>query len=86
MATKVSKPVYRETRGSVYDGGKERPIIVSIEPGGVIGFRLKGKRQTYRLTVEFCFMSALKSQLIADKKEKRRLKKEGKLCKKKAGK
>lgn len=48
MATKLSKPVARETQKSY----QSRNVIVIIAPAGsqdeaLIGFRLKGKRTTY---------------------------------------
>lgn len=70
MATKCHKPVYRETIGGIFSTGKTRPVIVSIEPPNVIGFRLKGMRKTFYLTAEGCFLQAVKAQLLADKREK----------------
>jgi hypothetical protein len=70
MATKCKKPVYRETDGGILERGKTRAVIVSIEPGGILGFRLKGMHQTYRLTAEGCFMAAVKAQVAVEKKEK----------------
>lgn len=75
MATKVRKPLYRETIGGVFSAGKTRPVIVSLEPPNVIGFRLKGMRRTYYLTAEGLFFQALKAQLAAEKKEKTKEKK-----------
>lgn len=75
MATKCHKPVYRETIGGIFSTGKTRPVIVSIEPPNVIGFRLKGMRKTFYLTAEGCFLQAVKAQLLADKREKAKGKK-----------
>lgn len=47
--TAINKKVERE--GPILRA-KGRPIIVSIEPGGMLGFRLKGERTTYRVTIE----------------------------------
>jgi len=75
--TKVKKAVYRETAGGIFSQGKKRPVIVSLEPPNVIGFRLKGTRRTYTLTAEGCFMQALKAHLAAEKKEKTKKKRKG---------
>lgn len=73
--TKVKKPIYRETlvgtKGGIFSAGKTRPVIVSIEPPNVLGFRLKGTRKTVYLTAEGCFLQALKLQLAAEKREKK---------------
>jgi len=69
--TKVKKPIYRETvGGGIFSLGKNRAVIVSIEPPNVLGFRLKGQRKTVYLTAEGCFMQAMKAQLIHEKREK----------------
>ena len=74
MATKCHKSVYRETVGGVFSRGKIRPVIVSIEPPNVIGFRLKGMRKTFFLTAEGCFLKAVQAQITADKREKAKAK------------
>jgi len=75
MATKVNKPLYRETCGGIFSRGKTRPVIVSLEPPNVVGFRLKGMHTTYHLTAEGCFMQALKAHLALEKREKAKMKK-----------
>lgn len=77
--TKVKKPVYRETvEGGIFSRGKTRPVIVSIEPPNVVGFRLKGTRRTYYLTADAMFIQAVKAQLALDKKERAKLRNKGK--------
>jgi hypothetical protein len=71
MATMLGKTVERETRATAYDRGKERPIIVSLEAPSVIGFRLKGTGQTYRLTVGACYLLAVKADVSMEKRERR---------------
>ena len=68
--TVVKKPVKRETFGGIFDRGKCRPVIVSIEPPNLVGLRLKGMKRTYYLTAESIFMQALKASLVSEKKEK----------------
>lgn len=73
--TTCTRPVRRETHGTIFECGKHRPVIVSIEPPNVIGLRLKGTRRTYFLTSEVAYMVALRAHLAALKKEKARAKK-----------
>lgn len=75
MPTKCTRPIYRETFGGILERGKIRPVIVSVEPPNVIGFRLKGMRTTYYLTAEGCFMQAVKAKVAGDKREKAKAKK-----------
>lgn len=49
-------------------------MIVILEPGGVIGFRLKGTSKTYSLTAAKCHLMALKASILQEKKEKARRK------------
>lgn len=74
MPTRCKRPVHRETVGGILERGKIRPVIVSIEPPNVVGFRLKGMRTTYYLTAEGCFMQAVKAKIAADKREKAKAK------------
>lgn len=36
----------RETEDTVLDGGQRRPVLVTIEPSGIITLRLKGTRRS----------------------------------------
>jgi hypothetical protein len=72
--TKATKPVSRETDGHIREQGKLRPIIVSIEPGGIISFRAKGCRRSYAMTVEGCYDLAVKKSLDQERAMKRRAK------------
>ena len=68
--TKLKRIVHRETIGGVFSQGKTRPVIVSLHPPNVIGFRLKGTRRTVFLTAEGCYMKALQIELACEKREK----------------
>ncbi len=65
--TKLKQIVRRETFGTIYSQGKDREVIVSLEPPNVIGFRLKGTQQTYYLTSDGCYMAAVKAALATEK-------------------
>jgi hypothetical protein len=59
--TQLHKTIERETAATVFERSLERLIIVSLEPPGLLGFRLKGTRQTYRLPVQTCFWLAVRA-------------------------
>ncbi len=67
----IRRPVRRESFGTVFDRGRNRPVIVSIEPPNLLGFRLKGTRRIYYLTTEACFSMALKAALRLEAAEKK---------------
>lgn len=73
--TKLNKPISRETYDTLFEAGKNRPVIVSVEPPNLIGFRLKGTRRTYYLTAEKLYWLALQTELRAKAAEKRKAKK-----------
>lgn len=64
--TKLSRQVRRECCRTADRG---RPIIVSLEPGDVLGFRAKGTRTTYRLPVHHCYLMAAAAAAEAAKAE-----------------
>ncbi len=66
MSSKLSKPVRRETESTVFERGQARNLIISIEPAGreaIIGCRLKGTRQTYRIGVGSVHLLAIERHL-----------------------
>ena len=69
--TPFSKPVKRRTdlphRG--------RRIVVSLEPGDIIGFRSERTRRTYYTTVAACSDMAIKQQVLAERAAKKKGKK-----------
>ena len=67
----VRRPVRRESLGTVFERGKRRPVVVSIEPPNLLGFRLKGTRRTYYLTAEAGYLMAIKAVLRAQAAEKK---------------
>ena len=69
--TKLNRPVRRETQATSWERSKIRPIIVSIEPPNLLGFRLKGTRRTYYLPIALCQQYAL--ELFAANERRRKL-------------
>lgn len=74
--TIIGNVVRRQTHGTVWDCGKRRPVIVSLEPPNLIGFRLKGTRRTYYLTADGCYVKAVQLAVAAAKREKKKAKQE----------
>lgn len=56
----LHRKVSRVTSTAVRNGSKPRVLVASLEPGDVIGLRLKGCRKTYYLAVDTAFYYAAK--------------------------
>jgi len=69
--TELKKPVSRVSQGMVFEAGKLRPIVVTLEPPYLLKFRAKGCKKSYSLTTDACYSMAVKAD-VADKKRKKR--------------
>jgi hypothetical protein len=56
-----------------------RRIVVSLEPGDLIGFRLERTRRTEYLTVAGCYERAVIVRVAHERAEKRKAKQKGKI-------
>ena len=72
--TTLKNPVSRETAGLVREAGKVRPVITTLKPPNLIGFRAKGCRKTYWLTTDACYSMAVKAELADQKRKKKKQK------------
>jgi hypothetical protein len=72
--TDLNKPVRR--RGQLPYRG--RRIVVSLEPGDLIGFRLERTRRTEYLTMAGCYERAVIVRINHERAEKRKAKQKGK--------
>jgi hypothetical protein len=82
MPTKLNKIISRETDASVFDSGKYKDIIVSVEPardGALIGFRLKGTRDTFRLPVGSLFTRAVDHHIAKIERRAKQINKDEKV-------
>jgi len=62
--TLIRKPVRRESLGTIYDGGRARPVIIALEPPNIIRLSLKGtRREPLTISTEGLYMALLKSHL-----------------------
>ena len=69
--TALKKPVRRELGRSAATGrDRHRETIITLYPGGVIGFRAKGRRHEHRVSVDACYSLAVKIEAEAARKEK----------------
>lgn len=68
--TNLNKPVKRVSHGFVREQGKAREIVVILRPPNVIGFRAKGCRKEYQLTIEGCYTMAVKATMAAERRTK----------------
>ena len=66
--TTLTRPVRRETTRTT-DGGRQ--IIVTLEPGDLIRFRLKGCRKTFATTLHACYYMAVKAEVQAARQAKK---------------
>ncbi len=76
--TDLRKPVRRVTIGRRRDRSKSRAMVISLEPGDVIGIRLQGTRQTFRRSIEAVYEDAIRYHLAKiDKRARQIAKSEG---------
>lgn len=69
MTTPLTHVVSRRTTVT-RDAGKR--IVVTLEPGDVIGFRLERTRKTYWLTLEGAYHAAVKADVAKARAERKR--------------
>ena len=65
----LKKKVERESNGRVFERGKWRSVVITLEPPCLLKFRAKGCRRSYSLTSSDCYVMAVKAD-VADKKKK----------------
>lgn len=73
MATVLSKPTTRQTRGvyRVLYASKSREIIVTLLPGDIMEFREKGCRARFALPIESAFKFAVRMTAMRAAAEKK---------------
>jgi len=69
--TNLTKPVSRVSHGRVFEAGKRRKVIVTLEPPYILKFRAQGCRRSYSLTTDACYTMAVKASVRADKRPKK---------------
>lgn len=71
--TPSTKPVTRETSAFVRDKGL-RPIVATLT-GSVIELRAKGLRKREYLDIAWCYQTAVKQRVAAERAERKALRK-----------
>lgn len=72
MTTIASKPVARIVDAAmVRDGGRPRPLVVTIYPHGFIGLRPKGTRREEIVTLSDCYYVGVKQRVMRERAEKK---------------
>lgn len=68
--TMLKRKLTRETSATIFESGRHRAVMVSLEPPCLIGLRLKGTRRTFYLPVDRAYLSAVKAHVAAEAREK----------------
>lgn len=72
--TNLTRPVSRVSRGEVFEAGKRRKVIITLEPPYILKFRAQGCRKSYSLTTDACYTMAVKASVLAAKRSKKKIK------------
>ena len=64
------------TKGQIREAGKNRDVVVVMRLPNQIGFRAKGCKTVYWLTVESLYYQAVEATVAFTKREKQKLKKQ----------
>lgn len=67
--TPLTKPVYR-MGVHLHRIAQNRRLVLSLEPGDLVGVRVAKSRKTYYLPVAAVFSIAVKAELLATRKAK----------------
>ena len=70
MVTQLTKPVRRRTDETRRDRSKQRRYIITIYPGGLIGFRLEKCRHEELLPIAVGYETAIRLRIAKKKAEK----------------
>ena len=70
--TPLTKQVARKSTGN---GPNRRRYVVTLAPGDVIGFRDERRRKTFWLSISACYELAIRSDVAAEKRMKKKARK-----------
>jgi hypothetical protein len=68
--TMLKRKLTRETSATIFESGRHRAVMVSLDPPYLIGLRLKGTRRTFYLPVDRAYLAAVKAHVAAEAREK----------------
>jgi hypothetical protein len=68
-----SRHLRRLTACAIHSGGKNRSIVLELDPSmpGLVGFRLKGTKTTYYLEIGWAYREAMRAELARQKAERK---------------
>jgi hypothetical protein len=69
--TPLTKPVTRRSEATVRDRGRNRRLVVTLYPSGILGLRQERSRREETLTLEAAWSMAVKMRVAAEKREKK---------------
>ena len=72
--TNLTETVHRISAGVVHDAAKLPPVVISLEPPSVPGFRAKVYRKVYKLTAEACYWLAVKAERCGKERQRQKRK------------
>lgn len=70
LMTMLKRKLIRETSATVFELGRHRAVMVSLEPPCLIGLRLKRTLRTFYLSVDKAYLAAVKAPVAAEAREK----------------
>lgn len=76
--TMLKRKLTRETSATIFELGRHRAVMVSLELPCLIGLRLKGTRRTFYLPVDKAYLAAVKAHVAAEAREKSQRRKKAK--------
>jgi hypothetical protein len=65
----------RRVEAKVWSGGKHRPVVVSVYPDGIVGYRLLGMRREYMRNAADDYREAVRLTVAAERAAKRKARK-----------
>jgi hypothetical protein len=68
--TMLRRKLTRETSTTIFELGRHRAVMVSLESPCLIGLQLKGTRRTFYLSVDKAYLTAVKAHVAAEAGEK----------------
>ena len=77
--TNLTKVVKRVSSAVRHEKSRTRRIIISVEPPAIVGVRLEGTRNTYRLDARALYELAIQAHVRDIEREARRIAKADKL-------
>ena len=76
--TMLKRKLTRETSATIFEQGRHRAVMVSLEPPCLIGLRLKGTRRTFYLSADKAYLAAVKAHIAVEARDNSQRRKKAK--------